>query len=218
MEKFDMKSARLVSILIFICLIFTIVVWHAYKYLPSEDMQAKNQENEVVLPTEENNSQSEEKETEVDENSSENVKADLNKDKVDQPDEAKQEAKALEPLEPIDGNDSVQEVETPESVMQLAIQHKNEKQYTKAIMEFKKAASMYDKNDQRATCYAEISDIYAISKRYGTALSYAQQAYNMSPSTNRELMLARLYYKTGDIDKATRRVNNILQRDFELEK
>jgi tetratricopeptide (TPR) repeat protein len=102
--------------------------------------------------------------------------------------------------------------------MQLAIQHKNEKQYTKAIMEFKKAASMYDKNDQRATCYAEISDIYAISKRYGTALSYAQQAYNMSPSTNRELMLARLYYKTGDIDKATKRVNNILQRDFELEK
>jgi tetratricopeptide (TPR) repeat protein len=218
MNKFDMRSARLVSILIFICLIFTIVVWNAYKYLPSEDTQAKNQENEVVLPTDEDNSKSAEEETKVDEDSPETVKVDLNNDKIDQPDEAKQEAKALEPLEPIDGNDSAQEVETPESVMQSAIQHKSEKQYTKAIMEFKKAASMYDKNEQRAACYAEISDIYAIAKRYGTALSYAQQAYNMSPSTNRELMLARLYYKTGDIDKATRRVNNILQRDFELEK
>ena len=62
----------------------------------------------------------------------------------------------------------------------------------------------------------EISD--AIVKKYGSAMSYAQKAYNLSPSTNRELLLARLYYKTGDVDKATKRVNNILQRDFSIDK
>ena len=51
-------------------------------------------------------------------------------------------------------------------------------------------------------------------KRYGTALSYAQKAYNTYPTSSREMLLARLYYKTGDLDKATKRMNNVLQRDF----
>jgi hypothetical protein len=59
-----------------------------------------------------------------------------------------------------------------------------------------------------------MADVYGIVKRYGTALSYAQRAYNAAPTTSREMLIARLYYKTGEIDKATKRVNNILQRDF----
>ena len=51
---------------------------------------------------------------------------------------------------------------------------------------------------------------------YGSALSAAQRAYNLAPSSHREVLLARLYYKTGDIDKATSRVNNVLRRDFSI--
>ena len=36
----------------------------------------------------------------------------------------------------------------------------------------------------------------------------------MDPTTSREILLARIYYKTGDIVKATQRINNVLQRDF----
>ena len=40
------------------------------------------------------------------------------------------------------------------------------------------------------------------------------KAFNLSPNSHRELLLAKLYYKTGDTYKATQRINNILQREF----
>ena len=58
--------------------------------------------------------------------------------------------------------------------------------------------------------------VYAISKRYGSAISAAQRAYNIAPTSNREMLLARLYYKTGDTERATAKANNVLRRDFGL--
>ena len=92
--------------------------------------------------------------------------------------------------------------------------YKSEKQYVKALEELQKIPSITKDVNLIAKSYEETASIYAIVKRYGTALSYAQRAYNMSPSSSREMLLARLYYKTGDIDKATKRINNVLQRDF----
>lgn len=68
--------------------------------------------------------------------------------------------------------------------------------------------------DEKADLYEAASTSYGMAKRYGTALAYAQKAYNMSPSTNREVLLARLYYKTGDYSKANDRMNNVMRRDF----
>ena len=95
---------------------------------------------------------------------------------------------------------------------------KKDKQYVKAIEEYQKISTVTNDTNTVAKSYEEIATIYAIVKRYGTALSYAQKAYNMSPSSSREMLLARLYYKTGDMDKARRRVNNILQRDFSADR
>lgn len=95
-----------------------------------------------------------------------------------------------------------------------AQKYKNSKQYVKAIEEYKAIAAQSTDTNVTARCYEEMADVYGIVKRYGTALSYAQKAYNLAPTSQREMQLARLYYKTGDIDKATKRVNNVLQRDF----
>lgn len=92
--------------------------------------------------------------------------------------------------------------------------NKEGKQYVKALEEYKAIAENSTDANVKARCYEEMADVYGIVKRYGTALSYAQRAYNVAPTTSREMLIARLYYKTGEIDKATKRVNNILQRDF----
>ncbi len=138
------------------------------------------------------------------------------------------EKAAIEPLEPLENlpeeaaeaNGAAPNV-TQESVADLmtkADKYRADKDYVKAIETYKAAAEHTDDQLLKAQCYENTAMVYAIVKRYGSAMSYAQQAYNMAPSTNRELLLARLYYKTGDIDKATKRVNNILQRDFSMDK
>ena len=138
------------------------------------------------------------------------------------------EKAAIEPLEPLENlpeeaaeaNGAAPNV-TQESVADLmtkADKYRADKDYVKAIETYKAAAEHADDQLLKAQCYENTAMVYAIVKRYGSAMSYAQQAYNMAPSTSRELLLARLYYKTGDIDKATKRVNNILQRDFSIDK
>lgn len=132
----------------------------------------------------------------------------------------------LEPLENLPeevseaNGESEQHVEevTPESLMDKASALRRDRDYVKAIEMYKKAAELSGDSSVQAKCYEEMAMLYGMVKRYGTALAYAQKAYNLSPSTSRELLLARLYYKTGDIDKATRRVNNILQRDFTVDR
>lgn len=132
----------------------------------------------------------------------------------------------LEPLENLPeevseaNGESEQHVEevTPESLMDKASALRRDRDYVKAIEMYKKAAELSGDSAIQAKCYEEMAMLYGMVKRYGTALAYAQKAYNLFPSTSRELLLARLYYKTGDIDKATRRVNNILQRDFTVDR
>lgn len=132
----------------------------------------------------------------------------------------------LEPLENLSeevseaNGESEQHVEevTPESLMDKASALRRDRDYVKAIEMYKKAAELSGDSAIQVKCYEEMAMLYGMVKRYGTALAYAQKAYNLSPSTSRELLLARLYYKTGDIDKATRRVNNILQRDFTVDR
>ena len=148
--------------------------------------------------------------------------------------ETPKEEKVAEPLENItdlpsdavetnsDGSGAVQaekKVElTPEEKAEKAFltaqKYKRDRQFVKALQEYQKIPAITNDTSMVARSYEEIATIYAIVKKYGTALSYAQKAYNMSPSSSREMLLARLYYKTGDIDKATRRINNVLQRDF----
>lgn len=130
-----------------------------------------------------------------------------------------------EPLAPINENNNVEEskstsltkAQETELMFLDAQKLKDEKQYVKALEEYKSILEKNIDSNTNARCYEEMAGIYSIVKRYGTALSYAQKAYSLAPSSNRELLIARLYYKTGDIDKATKKINNILQRDFSVD-
>ncbi len=123
------------------------------------------------------------------------------------------EANAVEEIQPAESNIQPKQ-ETSDDFLAKAKSLTKEKQYAQALKEYQKAAEMTHNTDIVAECYDGIANVYAINKRYGSALSFAIKAYNMSPSTKREMTLARLYYKSGDIEKATKRINNILQRDF----
>ena len=142
--------------------------------------------------------------------------------KESQPAETTNNQTITEPLAPINENNNVEEskptsltkAQETELMFLDAQKLKDEKQYVKALEEYKSILGKNIDSNTNARCYEEMAGIYSIVKRYGTALSYAQKAYSIAPSSNRELLIARLYYKTGDIDKATKKINNILQRDF----
>ena len=132
------------------------------------------------------------------------------------------EERHLEPLEPIEvdtnnklSDDSKTEIlNLYKTSVAKADEAFNEGIYQEAIKDYQKAYDLADNNEEKALCYEGISNVYAKQKRYGSALSYAQKAYNMYPNTSREILLARLYYKTGDLNRATIRMNNVLKRDF----
>lgn len=104
--------------------------------------------------------------------------------------------------------------EKAELYLKEGTKYRASKQYIKALDEYQRVLNLDADKMYNASAYDGIASLYAINKRYGSALSYAIKAYNMYPTTERELVLARLYYKTGDISKATQRVNNILRREF----
>lgn len=207
MDKFDIRSAKLLSIIGLILFIFIMVIANAYKYLPSETTDIPEVNSEISQPADDNNVEnnfSEETDNTVEETTSDN-----------QPEETVSKEEYT-PLENIDSETkNVSEAESSFSnVMENAKQFKEDKQLVKAIEEYQKAITLAENSKQKAECYEEISTIYAITKKYGTALSFAQKAYNLCPSTSREILLARLYYKTGSTDKASDRINNVLRRDF----
>lgn len=227
MNKFDMQSAKFVGIIIGICVIFLLVVWHAFSYLPQkEDNIAANQE--INLPAEEEQRE----DTQVNEETQNDDNEETDDVKIDSPIEVPVSLKntnkpKLEPLEPIsedigNGNSlSGSEISNNENSLDTALNnaknYSREHNYASSISEYQKAISLTNDNSIKAQCYENIAKIYATSKRYGSALSAAQKAFNTEPSTSREILLARLYYKTGDIDKATDRINNVLKRDFNID-
>lgn len=73
---------------------------------------------------------------------------------------------------------------------------KEQGNYEEAINLYKKIATTKSVASEKANCYEEIANIYVLQKRYGSALIYAQKAYNLSPSPSREILLKKLYEKT----------------------
>ena len=218
--------------LLLICLVFFILIIKAFEYIPMTDKDAivsRNNIENLNKPAEENAEEQQNNQNEQTEKPTLDVK--LTPDFVDkQKNEVQTDAtKTTKPLENItdlpentiatNNSEETKSIElTPEEkadkILLAAQKYKKDKQYVKALEEYQKIPTITNDTTTIARSYEEIATIYAIVKRYGTALSYAQKAYNMSPSSSREMLLARLYYKTGDIDKATKRINNVLQRDF----
>lgn len=232
------NSKKFLILLIVICVVFFIVVAKAFEYLPDSEANKsviKHADIEDInkpRAIEENNSQPEEEEASAkqeDLNVTLNVQdeaPEINNNETPAAVSSKEPGmpeptESMEIISDTNGEPiaepaapALTQEEQTELSFANAKKYKEQKQYVKALEEYKKILASSPDTNTRARCYEEIANVYAIVKRYGSALSYAQKAYNLAPSSSREVLLARLYYKTGDIDKATTRINNVLQRDF----
>ena len=219
-REINNNSKKFLILILIVCVAFLVLIINAFEYLPNKSGD------EIINRTnvEEINKTAEPVETEEAKEQPKEERGTLNIN-LDQPTKV-DEPEKLEPIA-VDGDNTVAEdakpVElTPEQkadeAFRAAKAYRHSKQYVKALEEYQKIPMITKDNDTIARSYEEIAFIYATVKRYGTALSFAQKAYNMSPSSSREVLLARLYYKTGDMDKATTRINNVLQRDFSADR
>ena len=223
MEKnTEFNSKRFFIILIVICVLFVIVVVNALSYLPQnndnesasmiqqgENINRPAQKQEEVVKEESAKSNDAEQNKNVKIKDEKNIDTDLELIEIDTPEGALPDIKTKE-----DTKTEMTPEEKAERILKNANDLRTSKQYLKALDEYQKVPAETTDKKLVASSYEGISSLYAINKRYGTALTYAIKAYNIEPSSTRELMLARLYYKTGDIQKATQRINNILRRDF----
>ena len=220
MNKFDVRNIRFIGILLGICFIFIMVVVSAFDYLPQN-----TEEDYISSLIKEENKQAESVSKDATDTSetNEEEQIEISDEDIDEPvtkiqAKPKQDIANIEPLEIISDNEITSgeniSAKTPETPISKARALKSDKQYSSAIVEYENIIRTTSDPNLKATCYEEVATIYGIQRRYGSALSAAQKAYNLAPTSSREILLARLYYKTGDLNKATERVNNVLKRDF----
>lgn len=212
MNKIDIKMLRALILVVLLFIIFGAAITKKTQYLPSKEnpnMQSvvDVQPNDEIINKDSNIENVQES---ANENKSETVS-------VESKEVVSDTKSDLPELDKVTENNSKTTDNETISPFDNAIKLKNEKKYQEALNQFVEIAKNNNDNKLKSSCYEEISQIYALNKKYGTALSYAQKSFNLNPNTRRELLLARLYYKTGDITNATKRVNNILQRDFIVE-
>ena len=220
MNKFDLHSAKFISIIIGICFIFIIVVWHAYDYLPKSETNKSIQSATKEYFDEHRDIREDREEDDNKDLRQESRTIDIEENRGFIKSEENYGKKKIEPLEPItedeilnreNSNNSENEIV---NIINKAIEAKNNENYSEAVTTLQQALGKTDDDDIKADCYEEIAKIYATTKRYGSALSAIQRAYNLHPTTSREVLLARLYYKTGEVEKANDRMTKILKRDF----
>ncbi len=232
-KDIDFNSKRFLIILLIICVVFFILIIKAFEYLPNSENNIRSANIEEInrpsVTDEEKNEEKNESKVEEDKTAEEQPSKKTLNIKLPQPND---DIEIIEP--PVGVNPDLTapvssaetetknaELTTEQKIAEtfyLANKYKTNGQYEKALGEYRKIAVLTDDKNNIAASYEGIASIYGVQHKYGTALSYATRAYNMSPSSSRELLIARLYYKTGDIDKATKRINNILHRDFTEDK
>lgn len=213
MDKFNIESAKFISIIIGICFIFIIVIWHAFDYLPESQVKRSTDLSQIAPDPIKTPITNEEVKTE-EEHSEEVITQETISNKNQEAYQIVTEKELTEDISHAYSHN--QETTTNNDLMNNAREFTQNGNFVSAIETYQKALSQTPTTEIKAQCYQEMSLVYASQKHYGTALSFAQRAYNTLPTTSREILLARLYYKTGNIDRATERINNVLRRDFNI--
>lgn len=224
MNNFDQKTARFIIIICTILLIFVLVVNHAYKYLPQNDTIPKIHSVEDINSQrdfeEENTSETIEK-SPTEENS--NLKNTPKNDSIEFA--THKEREMLELIE--QKKAELERIPTPEenkiletssssfkSTFDKAKKAFSQKEYNTAIELYKSAITLTSEKNLLALCYDDLAKIYAHQKKFGSAISFAQKAYNSDQTSEREFFLARLNYKVGNTQRADELIKRSLQRDF----
>ena len=231
MHKFDIRTARYIVVIIGICLVFMLVIAHAYSYLPANTNYQKLSEKTTPLPTDDidvtSNSDVETTE-DIENNKSSDLESGVEESATNSLITKNDNYASLPPVsKPVANTDLITDIPVEESAdnendliktIQSAKMFVSQKQYVEALKEYNNALALTEDANVKADCYEGIALINAITKRYGTALVNAQKAYQLSPTANRELLIARLFYKVGQFDKANERVSRIMNKDIVFDK
>jgi len=226
MNNFDLGSKKFMIITLVILGIFVLLIVKAFDFMASHQpdngqLQQATDYNRIMDNMQFQNNQEESRQDKNQQNQDEQQSLDVDlQNNIDIKEEEQAKTAPTEQIEEIipEGTAETERNLSDEQETELKFLEiqkiKNDKQYVKALEEYKSIADGSSDVNVKARCYEEMANIYGVVKRYGTALAYAQKAYSIAPTSSRELLIARLYYKTGEIDKATTRINNVLKRDF----
>ena len=203
MNNFDSKTAKIMIALIAVFAMIVICLPYAYRNAKNTAESEIKRTNEYSVPVDNGS---------LDPN---RIKSQLDNESNTEPEfkETKREKIPGIKLEEIKENEIIQEIDNNNFAKAEAL--RTEKKYESAVYEYEQMAKLSNDNKIKAKWYEEIAITYAVMKRYGTALPYAEKAYNTEPNIQRQFLLARILYKTGHEDIATEKIDEILKGDFE---
>ena len=228
-NSFDFNSKKYMILLILICTLFTIFTIKIFDYMPKPEIIVDNFNDEQVeginSPAQGNNVVSNNKEEDEEENEAKQHKKghfdfmpkqvqdeEVEYDEIDAPPGAVSEDTSTEVR-----TTNVTNLTSDEQALRCIIsghKYKASSDYTNAMNEFQKVAELTDNNELKAMSFEAIAEIYAHQRRFGTALTFASKAYNLSPTNSREMLISRIYYASGDTEKGLKRLNVMLQKGF----
>ena len=225
MDKFDIRSAKLIGILVVVILLTVSYLGYISSVYEKRSEKTKNEIVVEDVKTEEkavieDDAEYVEEKDAVEEEKYEEVRHLYRDDSLNfNEKEEKTSKKAFKELEPLDdGKDisSDSNIRTDELniVLSEAAENQTNKNYEVAIAAYKKAVELTDDKFVKADCYESLADIFAQTKKYVSAMGYAQKAYNIKVTPKREFMLAKLYYKTGSTERAMQKAEEIFKKDF----
>lgn len=229
MNEYYFNSKKYLFLLIIVCTLFLILVVKMFDYLPNYNDEDNNQ----VLTG--NNAEQTIYKPEQKEQADNNIKTseeDLERHKSGHIDFFKQKNNQSE-------YNIVEEIQAPKSVVDEDLPHQFNKtntavntdssalksilnakkfelseDYSDAVSELQKVPELTSDNELLAMSYEEISNIYAKNGKYQTALSFAIKANKTSTSFAREVLIAKIYYKSGNTENAIKMINDALKRGF----
>ena len=207
MGNFDSKTAKIMIALVAIFTMIIVCLPYAYRNMQNNSETEINKQNEYSVPVDNGRI------------SPNNLRERLRNSGEDEvTEEVKEETEKNErnpkiKLEEISEDENIPEINDNDFTKAESL--RADKRYESAVYEYEKIAKSSDDDKVKAKCYEEIAVTYAVMKRYGTALPYAEKAYNAEANTERQFLLARLLYKTGHEDKAAKRIDEILKGEFE---
>ena len=226
----ELGSKKYFILLTLICIVFTIFIVKAFDYLPDKSVDGYNpnvntktsQVNQFNNPnhSQDLNQNSKEENYDPERHKSGHIDFMQRNNKSENNRDDFEDIKAPNGINEDVHNTNAQNKTTISSdemamiTLFNAAKFKSDRDYKKALEELHKIPELTNDKEIIASGYEKIAEIYASQKNYSTALSFAGKAYSKSPNKNREMLIARIYYQSGDTEKAITRFNNILYSGF----
>ena len=224
MNNFDFNSKKYLILLVIICIVFAILIIKAFDYLPdtdnvdTADVEIENINSSADINTTVKKPASEAKSKPIQKSgvlyrSADSISQDTNIDEIDAPYGVGEEVFPEDNI-----SDNSNEKVSPDVLALKAIlngkKYADAGNFPAANDQYKKALELSSDKEINAQANEGIAILYARSKKFSTALSFANKAYELSPSSDRELLIVKIFYNAGKTEAASARLNQMVKNGF----